>query len=203
MMLRTVKVRRWWLLVAALAAGGAFAGAVIASQFGGRGSGPEELQAAIRTDPLVKVAEIPAEGALSKRGVFVQPTSAGFVCLWDAPNATFRARQGGCNDEDDPFNGQKLFVSLAYEGGPAVAEVEDARLIGLVPPEVAGVDVLMSDGTRRAMPLRNVSVRGTAYRAFGYRFKRVDLRAGVAPTAVVALDTAGREIDRQATGFGG
>jgi hypothetical protein len=202
-MSKMAKARRWLVLVAVLAAGGTFAGAVIASQFGGRGPGPEGLQAAIRTDPVFEVAEIPAEGGLGKRGVFVQPTSAGFVCLWDASNATSRARLGGCNDEDDPFNGQKLFVSLAYEGGPAVAEVKDARLIGLVPLEVAGVDVLMSDGTRRAMPLRTVSVRGAAYRAFGYRFNRADLRAGVAPTTVVALDAAGREIDRQATGFSG
>jgi hypothetical protein len=35
----------------------------------------------------------------------------------------------------------------------------------------------------------------------GFRFKRADLRRGVTPTAVVVLDAAGNERDRQATGF--
>ncbi len=35
------------------------------------------------------------------------------------------------------------------------------------------------------------------------RFKKADLRRGIAPVAVVALDKAGQEIDRQPTGFAG
>jgi hypothetical protein len=61
----------------------------------------------------------------------------------------------------------------------------------------------MSDGTRREMRLWKARVGDDDFQAFGYRFKKADLRRGVAPTAVVALDAGGREIDRQPTGFTG
>jgi hypothetical protein len=172
--------RRWLLLIGVVVAGGVFAGVVIAAQSDQRGV-PQELEAAIQNDPLVKVTEIPADNGFGRRGVFVQPTSVGFLCLWDAPSATSRARQGGCNDADDPFAGRKLFVSLAYDGGPVAADVKDARLIGLVDSDVARVDVLMSDSTRRALVLRSASVGDNAYRAFGYRFRRSDLRRVLDP----------------------
>lgn len=194
--------RRWLLLIGAIVVGGIFAGVVIAAQSDQRGA-PQELEAAIQNDPLVKVTEIPADDGLGRRGVFVQPTSAGFLCLWDAPSATSRARQGGCNDADDPFAGRKLFVSLSYDGGPVAADVKDARLIGLVDSDVAKVEVLMTDGTRRAVVLRSATVGESTHRAFGYRFRRSDLRKGLGPTAVLALNQAGEEIDRQTTGFGG
>ena len=201
-MLETTNVRRWIVLVGGVVVGGVFVGAVIASQF--RGSeAPQDLQAAIRSEPLVKVAEFPAWNGSAGRGVFVQATSAGFLCLWDAPSATSPARLGGCNRTDDPFAGREMLVSFAYDGGPAPADVRDARLIGLVSQAAAEVQVLMDDGTRRSMRLRVARIGGDTYRVFAHRVDRSDLRARVAPTAVVALDAEGREIDRQSTGFAG
>lgn len=200
-MLKLRNTRRWAVLIIGVVAAGVVAGAVVAAQFDD--GVPEGLEAALRQDPLVPVAEIPAENGNAWRGVFVQPTSAGFLCLWDAPSATALARQGGCNRAEDPFAGRALFISLAYDGGPAIAGVKDARLIGLAAEGVATVEVLMSDGTRREMRLRKAAIDNEAYRGFGYRLKRVDLRRGVGPTAVIALDAAGDEIDRQTTGFAG
>ena len=40
------------------------------------------------------------------------------------------------------------------------------------------------------------------FQAFAYRFKKVDLRNGVGPTAIVAYDAGGAEIGRQPTGIG-
>jgi hypothetical protein len=94
-----------------------------------------------------------------------------------------------------------MMVSFAYEGGPAVQDVKDARLIGLTSLDAVTVQVLMSDGTRRNVTLRGASVGAGEFRAFGYRFNMGQIRRAVTPTAVVALNGAGREIDRQATGF--
>lgn len=200
-MLNLKKGSRWLALVIGVVAAGVVAGAVVAAQYDD--GIPADLEAALRNEPLVQVAGIPAENGLEGRGVFVQRTSAGFTCVWDAQSATSLARQGGCNRTDDPFAGRELFVSLTYDGGPAVAGIKDARLVGLAAPEVAEVQVLMSDGTRRVVRLRKASIAGDEYRALGYRFKRADLRKDVTPKAVIALDARGEEIDRQATGFAG
>jgi hypothetical protein len=188
------------VLIGALVGGVLLAGGVVAAQLRDPAS-PEALDAALRNAPLVKVADIPAEHDLAGRGVFVQPTPAGLLCLWDAPSATSLARQGGCNPADDPLGGKKLMASLAYEGGPAVGEVTDARLIGLTALDVSAVEVVMSDGTRRNLKLRRVPAGAGEFRAFAHRLGRGELRRGVSPTAVVALNDAGVEIDRQATGF--
>jgi len=193
--------RRCVVLVIGVVAAGVIAGAVVAARLDD--GIPADLEAALRDDPLVQVAGIPAENGLAGRGVFVQRTSAGFICLWDAPSATSSVRQGGCNRTDDPFGGRELFVSMAYDGGPAIAGIKDARLVGVAAREVVEVQVLMSDGTRREIRLRKANVAGDEYRAFGYRFKKADLRKDVTPKAVIALDSTGEEIDRQATGFAG
>jgi hypothetical protein len=178
------------------------AGGVVAAQFRGLES-PETFDAAIRNAKKAKVADIPSVDGKVGRGVFVQTTSSGLLCLVDAPNENSLAGGGGCNRLEDPFGANQVFVSFAYDGGPAVEDVTDARLIGLVTSQVAAVDVLMSDGTRREMRLWKARVGDDDFQAFGYRFKKADLRRGVAPTAVVALDAGGREIDRQPTGFTG
>jgi len=199
-MLSFVRTRRWIVLLGAVVATGAVVGAVVAAERGPRV--PSGLEAAIENEPLVKVLDFPGGDGRAGRSVFVQPTSAGFLCLWDAPDATPRARQGGCNSSEDPFAGTQMFISFAYDGGPAVADVKDARLIGLAAPAVTGVRVLMGDGSSRALSLRPVAVAGGRYRAFGYRSGLGDLRRGVGPVAVIASDETGAEIDRQATGFG-
>lgn len=204
--MRTItKQRRWIVLLGVLAIVGIVTGGVVAAQLG---PAPEvaDLQAAIEEDPLVRVAEIAPAGNARARGVFVQFTSTGHLCLWEAASATSRERGGGCNSVDDPLGGRELSVSLGYDGGPSASTVTDARLMGLVSAKVSSVQVLMTDGSRRNVPMRataGVAVQGGAYKVFGYRFASRDLERGIGPTAVLALDSSGREIDRQATGFGG
>jgi hypothetical protein len=196
--------RRWILLVTGVVAGGILASAVVAARFAG--GEHENLMAASAEEPVVRVAEFEPSAGLPARGVFVQSTSTGHLCLWDAPVANPRARQGGCNRSDDPLGGRKMFISLSYEGGPAVEHVSDARLIGLVGREVASVQVLMTNGSVRTVPLKRavaVSTAAGSFRAFGYRFTAADLRRHLGPTAVLALDASGRELERQTTGFGG
>lgn len=177
------------------------ASSVIAGQF--RGSDPEAFHAGLATGDIARVADIAAGDGLPSRGVFVQTTDTGQLCLWDASSASSQQRQGGCNSVDDPLGGSALSASLAFEGGPAVGNVQDARLIGLASREVAAVQVLMSDGTQREVRLRKAMLGSDEYRAFGYRFKKLDLRAGIGPTAVIAKSATGDEIARQPTGIGG
>ena len=195
--------RRLVALAVGLVAAVVLAGAVVAGQGGGIPS--DDFQAALRNDASIRVADIPAQGALPARGVFVQPTSTGHLCLWDAPSAASRAKQGGCNRADDPLAGRKLTISLAFDGGPDVHAIDDARLVGLAAGEIASLQVLMSDGTRRAIPMRReVAFASEAgqFRAFGYRFPASDFKRGLAPTSVIALDEHGAEVERLTTGYG-
>lgn len=204
-MLRERVAKRWVVLGLGVVAGGALAGGVVAARFAGLDE-QERLMSAAAEEPAIRVADIESAPGLPARGVFVQPTSTGHLCLWDVPLATPRARQGGCNRSDDPLGGRKMFISLSYEGGPAAEHVSDARVIGLVAREVASVQVLMTNGAVRAIPMKRalaVSSAVGSLRAFGYRFTAADLRRHLGPTAVLALDASGRELDRQTTGFGG
>ena len=203
-MLTNRNTRRWLALIAVLIAAAIFAGGVVGAQFDM--PHPEDLQASLETDAAVRVAGIREQDGLPARSVLVQPTSTGFLCLWDAPSASAKARQGGCNPAEDPLAGRKLTISLAYDGGPAAGDVTDARLIGLAALEVASVHVLMTNGTRRTIPMqREAGVASAAgrFRAFGYRFPRSDSKRGIGPTAVIGVNASGAEIDRLTTGFGG
>jgi hypothetical protein len=203
--LNRVTVRRWAILGLGAVLAGVLAGGVVAAQLGGLGD-PETVVSAMRNDPLVRVATIGAAGNQPSRGVFVQTTSTGQLCLWDAPASGGPNRQGGCNSIDDPLGGAKLSASLSYQGGPAADRVSEARLIGLVASDVASVQVLMSDGTRRQVPMRReaaVALEATSFRAFGYRFDPADFARGVEPKVVLALNARGEEVDRQTTGFSG
>jgi len=195
--------RRRWAIVASISAlaTAILASSVVAGQF--HGPDPEAFHAGLATGEIARVADIAAGDGLPGRGVFVQSTDTGQLCLWDAPSAASQQRQGGCNSVDDPLGGSAVSASLAYEGGPAVEDVQDARLIGLASRDVATVQVLMSDGTQREVRLRKAMLGSDEYWAFGYRFKKSDLRGGVGPTAVVARAATGDEIARQLTGIGG
>jgi hypothetical protein len=202
MRMKTIN-RRWMVLVFCLAAGGILAGGVVAAQFAGLDE-RQRLMAASAEEPAIRVADIDSAPGLPARGVFVQPTSTGHLCLWDAPSASPLGRQGGCNPSEDPLGGRKMFISLSYEGGPAAEQVSDARLIGLVARDVASVQLLMNNGAIRTIPLKRALVVSSAvgaFRAFGYRLTTADLRRHLGPTAVLALDSRGKEIDRQVTGF--
>jgi hypothetical protein len=197
--------KRWAVFGFGVVLAGVLAGGVIAAQLRGVDD-PEGFLAAVRDDPVIRVADFAGAAEASNRGVFVQSTSTGYLCLWDAPSASSRERQGGCDGIDDPLGGRKLSVSLSYDGGPEASRVSDARLIGLAAMDAASIQVLMTDGSRREIPMKRaaaVATQAGSFRAFGYRFRRADLRNGVGPTAVLALNRTGEEIDRQTTGFGG
>jgi hypothetical protein len=183
--------------IAAVVAGG-LAGSVVAGQF----DDGSNLVAAIEDTPLHRVADVPAGDGIAEKGVFAESTSTGHLCVWEASSATSRDRSGGCNTADDPLNGHPLSFTLGYDGGPDIASVKSASLFGLAAPEVAQATVLMTDGTERAVKLKRVNLGSDEYRAFGFRFKKSDLRRGIGPAAVIALDATGVEIDRQATGIG-
>lgn len=195
--------RRSLVLAIGIVAAAVLAGGVVGAQLDVWPS--DDFEASLREDASVRVADIPAREGLPARAVFVQATSTGFLCLWDASAATAQVKQGGCNRAEDPLAGRKLTISLAYDGGPAVGDISDARLIGLAAWEVTSIQVLMTDGTRRAIPMRRelaFASEAGRFRAFAYRFPRSDFRRGVGPTAVIGLNERGAEIERLTTGYG-
>jgi hypothetical protein len=187
--------------VAALALAGILAGTVVAGRLVWLDD-VERLDQAIASASAVKVAEIAAADGRSARGVFVQTTSTGHVCVSDAPLGAPLMGGGGCNPAADPLAGAPLSVSLAYEGGPAIDTVTDARVIGLASAETAAVGIVMSDGSFRTVRITKAKVGSDDLHAYGYRFKKRDLERGIGPTAIVAYDAAGGELGRQPTGIG-
>jgi hypothetical protein len=202
---RVVRGRGWSRRVAivgaALVAAGVITGAVIASRIEWSDNAAR-LDAALDAAQPVQLADIPAADGMPTRGVFAQITSTGHFCISDAPVGAPRTGGGGCNPADDPLGGSSFSASLAYEGGPAIMGVTDARLIGLASVDVLSMRVLMSDGTSRAIKLKKAKVGSDEFQAFGFRFKKSDLKKGVGPTAVVAYDDDGIEIGLQRTGIG-
>lgn len=190
---------RWTVLGLGVVVAGVLAGAVVA----GRMDDGRELVDAIDEAPLQRVAGIPSADGSPGRGVFVQMTRTGHLCVWEAPSATSRERGGGCNTADDPLNGRPVSFTLSYDGGPAVSDVKSASLFGLTTTEVQRAKVLMSDGTSHELELKSAKVGAGEFRAFGYRLKKAELKRGIGPTAVIAIDASGVEIDRQTTGIGG
>jgi len=137
--------------------------------------------------------------------IVIQRTPDGFVCFWDSPDPLGAKGVGGCNPAASPLGGRKLFVNLAYEGGPDADTVHDARLSGLTTPAVATAELLMSDGSTRALALRPTSARaiaGADYRVFAYRLREIDLTNGITPVEVVVRGPDGEVLDRQTTGIG-
>lgn len=193
------RIARWAAVAAGLVAAAVPTGAVVAAQFDD-GSG---IAAAIEEAPLTQVADIPAADGAPGLGVYVQLTKTGHLCVWGAPTATSRQRGGGCNTIDDPLNGEAVSATLSYDGGPGISQVSSATLFGLARADVISIRVLMSDGTRRVVRLRQARIGSDEFEAFGYRVSKADLRKGVGPVAVLALDASGAEIGRQATGIGG
>jgi hypothetical protein len=189
-------------VIVALAAG-VLAGAVLASGLDWSEQAAADLDAALLEAPSFKLADIPAVDGKPVRAVMGQLTSTGHFCLWDAPSVDSPDRGGGCNPADDPLGGRPMSVSLAYDGGPAAASVSDARIIGLAEPVVAAVQVLMTDGSLRKVALKRGRVGEKEYGVFGYRIRKSDLRKALGPSAVIALDSDGKEIYRETTGFAG
>ena len=185
--------------VLAVALAGVAAGAVLAARFDVLGD-PASLDRALQDGELTKVADVPSATGAARRAVYVQ-RSGGLFCVWDAPSARALTRQGGCNPESDPFGDGELFVSFSYDGGPDPVDVSDARLVGVASEAVASTEVVMSDGAVLELALRPARAADLGLRAFAYRIGKADLRRGVGPVVVRALDAAGDEIDREQTGF--
>jgi hypothetical protein len=175
-------------------------GGVVAAGFDWSQSA-EEMKASLAQTRPIQVADIPAADGIAARGVFAQITSTGLFCLTDAPLDAPLEGGGGCNAADDPLGGSAVSASLAYDGGPVIETVKDARLIGLAAGEAASVRVLMSDGSTRGVKLKKSSV-GRDLQAFGFRVRKSDLKKGIGPIAVVAFDANGDELGRQTTGIG-
>jgi hypothetical protein len=195
-----MRTRRAVIAALVMAVASVLVGGVIAGGFDWSRSSDELERALSETQPT-RVADIPAADGLPARGVFAQITATGHFCLFDAPLQAPSQGGGGCNTADDPLGGNAISASIAYDGGPAIEAVRDARLIGLAAANVASVRVLMSDGSSRVVKLKRSAV-GEDLEVFGYRVRRSELKAGVGPTAVIALDANGVELDRQPTGIG-
>lgn len=134
-----------------------------------------------------------AEG--NARGVFVNRSQDGSqICMWDTDLAS-GAQGGGCNPADDFFAGHAFTMSLGYDGGPTLATVRDARIVGVVTDGVGTLEVIYADGTARRVAI-------TADRGFAYTIPAGLLRRGIGPVAVIARTSAGAVIDRQVTGIG-
>jgi hypothetical protein len=188
------------LAVVAVAAA-VLVGSVVAGGFDWSRSS-DELQAALAETRPTRVADIPAADGLPARGVFAQITSTGHFCLSDAPLDAPLAGGGGCNAADDPLGGSVISASLAYDGGPTIEAVRDARLIGLAAANVASVRILMTDGSSRAAKLRTSTVGDRGLQVFGFRVRKSDLKKGIGPVAVVAYNEDDAEIGRQTAGIG-
>lgn len=191
--------RHWAAIVIGIVLAGSLASAVVASRI----DDGSELIAAIDEAPLTRVADVEAADGAPALGVYVQVTETGHLCVWEAPSAASRERGGGCNTIDDPLNGGVLSATLSYDGGPATSDVKSGSLFGLAGADVAKVSLRMSDGSVRAIKLKKAKVGSDDFMAFGYRLKKSDLKRGIGPIEVVALDANGAELGRQPTGIGG
>jgi len=195
--------KRMAVVLALALAGSLLVGSVVAAQRGGSPPDAAKVEAAIAAAPMTRVADVAGGEGFARRGVFIQELDTGDLCVWDAASASSPDRQGGCNSIDEPLGGAAVSANLAYDGGPAIESVRDARLSGLANSSAASVVVLMSDGSERALLLKPVRLAAGDFLAFGYRFKKSDLRSGVGPIAVIARAAGGKELGRQPTGIGG
>jgi len=200
-----MKKTRWVIALGAVSATGLAAGGLAYGVFRAAGTPSAAPDVSSKASVRAVVARFPSAPGRAGRSLVLQRTPDGYLCVWDAPGEDEAHGSGGCNPAADPLGGRELYVSLAYDGGPSVATVTDARLSGLVSARVDRLQLVMSDGTMRNVPLvsaRTRAIAGSDYRVFAYRVPPGDLQRGVTPTAAVALDRAGSEIDRQTTGIG-
>ena len=193
--------------LAACMAGGLAAGGVATAVFRTAGTPSATPDISPRNGDRGVLTRFAHAAGREDRMVLLQRTADGYVCLWDTPDTSNARGVGGCNPAASPLGGRKLFVSLAFDGGPAVSDAHDARLSGLVAPDVAAAEVVMTDGSTRSLPIAPLAVSarslaGGSYRAFAYRVADADLQSGIGPVAVVARNSKGEVVDRQATGIG-
>lgn len=150
------------------------------------------LLSVLRTGESRRIADF-ADGDVSDaRAVFVSRATEGgeeMVCLWDT-NLLNGHQGGGCNYAYDPFGGRRMMVSLAFDGGPALETITEARIIGLVDPAVVSVGILQANG-------KTTDVRLSPDRAFAVAYTQSDILHGRAPVAVIGRDVRHAVIDQE------
>ena len=141
-----------------------------------------------------RVADFASSGG-SAHAVFVNRSGDDTqICVWDT-DLESAEQSGGCNPAASFFGSHAFTLGLAYDGGPAITAVRDARIVGLVTDAVTTLEVAFSDGSSRRVVI-------TRDRAFAYVVPILLLRRGIGPVAVAARDQTGAVIDRQVTGIG-
>ena len=152
--------------------GSLLVGSVVAAQRSGNPPDAAKVEAAIAAARMTRVADVKGGEVFARRGVFIQELDTGDLCVWDAASASSPDRQGGCNSIDEPLGGSAVSANLAYEGGPAIESVRDARLSGLASSSAASVVVLMSDGSERTLSLKPVHLDADDFAQLSYRKER-------------------------------
>jgi hypothetical protein len=145
---------------------------------------PARAVAALQLD--AETAERRGTFSISGRphAIFVAPTARGTTCVLDVTEQHVGA---GCSP--GLFERHELAWTLGFEGGPRPDTVTGLRVAGVASARVGGVAAELSDGRRVALPL-------TAGGAFAYDSPPEDVHDGARPAALVALDRAGRQLDR-------
>jgi hypothetical protein len=141
-----------------------------------------------------RVASFTTAGG-SPRAVFLNRSKdESKICVWDTDVAS-GAQSGGCNPAASFFGAHAFTLSLAYDGGPDLATVRDAGIVGVVAPGVSRLEVVYADGSTRPVPI-------TRDGGFAHPVSQSLLAQGFGPVALVARNAAGKVVDRQATGIG-
>lgn len=128
------------------------------------------------------------------RAVFVARDNDDKLCLWDT-NLVSGQQGGGCNFASDPFAGGSMMTSVSLDGGPGLGTVSEVRVIGVVDPSVATVEMRDSKGRTRPVHL-------TKDQAFALAFHAGAIRSGGLPTVLLARDTTGAVIDEEPVTLG-
>ncbi len=202
-MKRMIRMRKLFLLVAA-ASTAITTGTLLGGYFAGTGqasrSAPPDVGAMLAQEGTgTKVADY--GGAAAGRAVFVKQLSNGDLCISDA-RADGSAPVGGCNPASDALGGRSMTVTIAYDGGPTLSTISNARVFGLVAPAVHGLELRMSDGSSQVLTLQKTGLGG-GLKAFAGTIPESALSSGVTPVALVAFGAGGTIIDTEPATIGG
>lgn len=129
-------------------------------------------------------------------GISIAPDTGRLLRLYRAPS---QDRSKECIVLGEPLFGASclrggLFADkpVAYlvwsDGGPAIRDIREAHVAGLVSPEVDHMELLATDGTSVTVPL-------TGQRAFFYTVPQAELRQGIAPVTLLAVGADGQPLE--------
>jgi len=144
-----------------------------------------------------KAATLARFSKASSFGAWVQRDADGNVCLFDGPLGG-APRSGGCNPASNPLGGQRMLALYTFDGGPEIQTVTNARLAGVVTPDVADVRITLTNGVSHSLALTTspaASVLGANDRAFAYVISNNQFAAGIGPATVIAYDASGHVLE--------